>query len=129
MKPICRNCHFLAKSHQTRGGESHVFSWNEDDRTTGFVKEHYSPNCYLGVWDAGINPSLLEKTNKLIDEDRKNLYFFIENHPGMSFQAAEILQEGRAQNSDLKRSNLYTQIGLWIAALALLANLLVAIFK
>lgn len=129
MKHICRNCHFLAKAHRAENGEVHIFAWNENDRKTGSVKELYSPNCYHGVWDAGIDPSLSDRFNDLLDENRRNFCFFIETHPGMSFQAAKVLQERRAENAQLKRSNLYTQIGLWIAALALIANALIKLFK
>lgn len=83
----------------------------------------------MGVWDAGIDPSLEKDIQKIVDVSRKGLCFFTENVPGMSFQAAKVLQERRSENAQLRKSNLYTQIGLWIAALALIANVLVEIFK
>ena len=129
MKKICRNCHFLNKTVRSDKGDTHVLSWNTDDRATGQIKNHYSASCYLGVWDTGIDPSLNKNLTEIIDKDRKDICFFMENRPGMSFQAAKILQKRNSQNAQLKKSNLYTQIGLWIAALALLANVIVTIFK
>lgn len=129
MKQICRKCHFLSKTHRSNNGDTHVFSWSSNDRAAGEVKKHYSASCHFGVWDTGISPALNNDLNGVIDKDRKDGCFFMENHPGMSFQAAKVLQERNSQNAQLKKSNLYTQIGLWIAALALLANVIVALLK
>ena len=129
MKGKCRNCHFLAKSYRADSGDPYVFSWSEDERSSGFIKSNYSPNCNQGVWDAGIDPSINAKLNEYLDKPRKDTCFFIRNQPGMSFPAAMILQERAVQNSQLKRSHMYTQIGLYIAALALFINVLVSLFK
>lgn len=83
----------------------------------------------MGVWDTGINPSLNEELAYIIDTNRKENCFFLEENSGMSFQAAKTLQERRHQNEQLKRSNLYTRLGLWIAAIALFANVIVQIYK
>jgi len=128
MKQTCRNCHFLSKEHRTKDG-SNVFSWSIEDRSNGKVKDLYAPCCSYEVWDAAIDPSLNEMLTKIIDQKRKDFCFFIEFKPGMSYQAAKILQDRISQNKQLKKSNLFTQIGLWIAAFALLANVLVTLFK
>ena len=129
MKHSCRNCHFLAKTHRSDNGEVHVFAWNTADLNTEKVKEPYSASCFLGVWDSGIEPSINERLNELLDENRKEFCFFMQAHPGMSFGAAKVLQQRSVENLHLKRSNLYTQIGLWIAAIALVANVIVTLIK
>ena len=129
MKHSCRNCHFLAKTNRSENGEVHVLAWNTADRNSGKVKKHYSASCFLGVWDSGIEPSISERLNELLDENRKGFCFFMKAHPGMSFEAAKVLQERSVENLHLKRTNLYTQIGLWIAAIALVANLILALIK
>ena len=127
MKPSCRNCHFLAKSYRADNGALQTYSWSEKDRASGVPLDHYTPHCYFSVWDIGIKHTLADSLNDIIDENRKRTCFFRPAQQGMSFEAAKILQEREAQNAQLRRSNLYTQIGLWIAALALVANVLVAV--
>ena len=47
----------------------------------------------------------------------------------MSFQAAYELFQIRNDNRQLKRSYRYTQIGLWIAAVSVFANLVVKLLE
>ncbi len=47
----------------------------------------------------------------------------------MSFSAALELHKIGNENKNLKRSYRYTQIGLWIAAISLLMNLLYSVLK
>jgi hypothetical protein len=47
----------------------------------------------------------------------------------MLFQAAEELQKREQENEQLKRSNLYTRIGLWIAAIGLILSAFVSLLK
>jgi len=127
MRESCRHCHFLMKTSRSDNGTEHRFCWSADDRANGAVKSHYSRACYFGVWDCGIEPGLENNFVHVIDVSRKGSCFFMPMNPGMSFPAAKILQERAAQNAALKRSNLYTRIGLWIAALALVANLILGL--
>ncbi len=129
MKETCKNCHFLVKNYRDRQGKSYDFFWDKNDLANEKISDHYSPSCSLGVWDAGIDPSLNNKLKEILNKDRKDFCFFIKKHPGMSIQAAKLLQERSAQYTQLKRTNIYTQIGLWIAAIALVANVFVAIAK
>ncbi len=122
MKHCCLNCHFLAKeSHDTVGGP-HVFSWNSKDRKRKMIKDHYSANCWWGMWDAGVDPQLAVKLIETININRANTCFFVEAHEGMQFEAAKELQARRQQNRELKRGRMFSTIGLWIAALGLMAN-------
>ena len=47
----------------------------------------------------------------------------------MQFDAARELQKRAAEHEEMKRSNFYTRVGLWVAAGALAINALVAYLK
>lgn len=47
----------------------------------------------------------------------------------MLYQAAKELQRRQSENEQLKRSNLYTRVGLWVAAGALVLNVVVEFLK
>ncbi len=66
---------------------------------------------------------------ELNEKDREGFCFFFPYHEGMLFPAAKVLQEREAENGQLKMSNFYTRIGLYISAGALVANALVTYFK
>ncbi len=128
MNHCCKNCHFLAKVQIWRTGEERSFSWSEEERSNSRLShEELSAECYRGVWSTRIDPHL--KLKDILLKPRKDDCFFIETHKGMSFQAASELHRLRNDNRQLKRSYLYTQIALWIAALSLLANVVKGCFK
>jgi len=79
MKNNCRNCHFLIKTC-----EQHPVPWNENEREKGVIQDHHAASCYMGVWDTGIEPGLNAKLNEIINENREDSCFFIENYPGMN---------------------------------------------
>jgi len=61
-KECCRNCHFLAKSTRAFNPKGSVFSWTIKDRENGKLDDKdYTAECYRGVWDTGIEPSLNTK--------------------------------------------------------------------
>ena len=125
----CKNCHFLMKTSIDRGGGTHRFSWDKKERDNYHSPDHHSAECYKGIWSTRIDPRLEESLNSILLENRKDNCFYIETHDGMSFEAASELHRLRNDNRQLKRSYQYTQIGLWIAAGSLLANLLMKILK
>lgn len=136
MKAICRNCHFLAKEYrETNTGRPLSFSLNESERElvqsdpANAVKEYYSLKCQLGVWDEGVALPPNGRDIALNRTQRKNSCFFFLYNPAMLFDAARELQKRDEENRQLKRSNMYTRIGLWIAAGALTANAIVVYFK
>jgi hypothetical protein len=126
MSRTCLTCHFLAKEYREASGGVNVFSWSVKDRRDGKPKAHYTPRCWWGIWDAGINPGLMDTLDQTLHMDRRDTCFHVEVHEGMSFEAAKELQRRRQQIAELKRSNFYTRIGLWIAGVALLVS---AIFQ
>ncbi|MBM4123558.1 MAG: hypothetical protein FJ246_01160 [Nitrospira sp.] len=136
MKIICRNCHFLAKEYREENtGRVFSFSLSESERElvrsdpNNAVKEHYSLKCQLGVWDEGVSQLPGGRHDTLNITVRKDSCFFFPNNPAMLFDAARELQKRESENRQLKRANLYTRIGLWIAAGALVANAVIAYFK
>ena len=134
MKKNCRHCHFLAKELRDREGRIHSFSLSNEEREKAeknpedAVQSHYALNCHMGIWDEGISGSKGER-NKIINlMTRNSNCFFFPYHPAMLFPAAQELQRREEENSQLKRSNMYTRLGLWVAAGALAINALVEVF-
>ena len=58
-----------------------------------------------------------------ITKDRKDNCFFVEHLEGMGFEAADELQSRRYETRQHRRNLRSTQIGLIIAAVGLIANL------
>jgi len=79
----------------------------------------------MGVWDEGYTPELRQgRRQTIVETPRKDFCFFFEHRDGMLFPAAKTLQEREAQFKEAARDRRHTIIGLWIAALALLASVL-----
>ena len=125
MRHCCKNCHFLVKEHRDPTGGIYRFSWNKRERSDLRVDEQYAANCFQGIWDTGVDPSLNKRLPEILNKQRRDDCFFIEPQEGMLFAAALELHKIR----NLKKSYLYTQIGLWIAAIGLVLNLLYSILK
>ncbi|MDE2388230.1 MAG: hypothetical protein KGN35_03975 [Betaproteobacteria bacterium] len=136
MNNICRHCHFLAKEYRTENtGEVYSFSLNQQERELAetkpeeIVSSHYSLKCYMGVWDEGVSGSIQERNQIINHTDRDSGCFFFAYNPSMLFSAAQELEKRIAATKQLKRSNFYTRIGLYIATAALVVNTLLNIFK
>lgn len=136
MKAICRNCHFLAKEHREENtGRALSFALSAPERelvrsdADNAVKDYCSLKCQLGVWDEGVSKPSGGRHVTLNKLPRRNGCFFFPYHPAMLFDAAKELQERQEENRQLKKSNMYTRIGLWIAAGALAADAIVTYFK
>ena len=136
MKPICRNCHFLAKEYREENtGRPLSFSLDGSERSlvqsdpAHAVKDYYSLKCHIGVWDEGVSQPPGGRDVTLNKTPRKHDCFFFPYHSAMLFDAAKELQKRQEENRQLKRSNMYTRIGLWIAAGALVADAVITYFK
>jgi len=132
MKHICRNCHFFAKETRDPGlGSPFTNVVSIAERKTlqsgeiDFVKPYYNIQCHMGVWDEGLKPGKEDRLERLNKTNRKDKCFFFPFDPSMMFKAAIELQKRAQENRQLKQSNMYTRIGLWIAASALLLNALI----
>ena len=131
MKHCCKNCHFLAKVHVGRTGEERTHTWGEEERSNLRlrIEEDHRAACRKGIWDTGVDPHLNSSLKDILLEDRKDNCFFIEAHKGMLFDTANELLRLRNDNRQLRRSYRYTQVGLWIAAAGLTANVLLQLGK
>lgn len=124
----CKNCHFLSKEAFLPNSPAMGFSLSKNEReivvsNTDSITGHFTLKCAKGVWDEGLSPQLNEQRAKLISEtNRENFCFYFPVHEGMLFQAASELQEKQQENEQLKRSNFYTRIGLWLAGIGLIAS-------
>ena len=136
MKPICRHCHFLAKEYREENtGRTLTFSLNKQERekaalaSNEMVATYYSLNCHMGVWDEGVSGSTEERNAIINLVPRASGCFFFPYHAAMLFDAARELQKRADENRQMKKSNLYTRIGRWVAAGALAVNALVTYLK
>lgn len=136
MKPICRHCHFLAKEYREENtGHVLKFSLTQPERENAalspqeVVAAHYSLNCHMGIWDEGVSGSKQERNSVINVTPRASSCFFFPYHPAMLFEAARELQKRADENRQMKKSNFYTRIGLWVAAGALAISALVEYLK
>jgi hypothetical protein len=136
MKPICRHCHFLSKEYREENtGRSLAFSLSAQEREKAVltprevVAPYYSLNCHMGVWDEGVSGSVEGRDSIINLTPRASGCFFFPYHPAMLYDAARELQKRADENMQMKKSNLYTRIGLWIAAGALAVNVLLEVLK
>lgn len=130
MKQICRNCHFFAKETRDPGtGSPFSFSISQQERelvksgNSDFIADHYCLKCHMGVWDEGLFQDKENRLDRINIVPRKNC-FYLRHDPHMLFPAAVELQKRMQENRQLKQSHMYTRIGLWFAAGALLLNAL-----
>jgi len=133
MKINCRNCHFLSKEYvEDNTGRRFNFVFSDEERIQvelqkeNPLKHQYSAECHMGVWrEGGIKNSFFEF---IVKENRNNCFFY-PYQGDMLFKAAEELQKREQDRKELKRSNMYTRIGLWVATGALLLNALISWLK
>lgn len=136
MKSICRHCHFLAKEYRDENtGRVLTSPLNKQERekaalaSNEMVATYHSLNCHMGVWDEGVSGSTEERNATINLVPRASSCFFFPYHAAMLFDAARELQKRADENRQMKKSNLYTRIGLWVAAGALAVNALVTYLK
>lgn len=132
-KKTCTSCHFLTKEYREENtGRILEFSPTEEERVAarsnpaGFLKSHYSLKCLKGVWDEGVGLPPEGRNSTLNRKNRSSSCFYFPYNPSMLFSAAIELQQRAAQNVELKQSHRYTQWGLGIAALAIIADALIS---
>lgn len=127
----CTNCHFLAKEYRGDDGRSYCFSFSNIDRENiNNIRDFYSLKCAKGVWDEGVEPSLANDRYRTINKvNREDFCFHFDVHEGMLFEAASELQKRQEEYKKYNRGNLYTRIGLYIAAAALIVDTIVSIVE
>lgn len=130
LKQTCLDCHFFVKTYE----QKHIWLMTNDQRdymrSNGNLGSHNRLSCAMGVWDEGLSDfNNKEEYNIIANTERKNSCFFWKYTPGMLLPAAKILQEREAANKAASRDRLLTIIGLWIAALALAADIIINLIK
>lgn len=132
MKQVCQNCHFLAKeTREEQSGHTYTLSLTRNERQDlSLITTHYSLKCWMKVWDEGVAPHPTNRADTISAASRTNKCFFWPYQPNMQFDAGKELQARAEEHRQMKRSNLYTRIGLWIAAIGLFFDAIVRlIFK
>jgi hypothetical protein len=133
MKKNCLYCHFLAKEYRDETEHIHAFSLSNEKREKlikspeDAVQSHYALSCHMDVWGEGVSGSKEERDKFINLMSRNSGCFFFPHHPAMLFPAAQELQRREEENSQLKCSNMYTRLGLWVAACAFVVNVLVEV--
>lgn len=126
----CIDCHFFK-----RDVLQHPQIIPRTDRdlliTANFVLDvpEYVYGCYHMVWDRGYGVE--GDTNDYLTENilqlpRDNCFFF-EFQKGMLFPAAATLQKRQAEQQEASRDRKLVKYGIWVAAVAIFANVCVSI--
>lgn len=129
-KPVqaCVNCHFLVKEARGLAPDPITLEVRTSEREQtrigdySWTAEHYALACHFVVWDEGHNFDRQHRHEVLVATDRRNFCFWWRHRPGMLIPAAKILQEREANTREASRDRRLTLYGLWIAAVALVAN-------
>lgn len=133
-KQACVNCHFF--SREVHAGERPVtFEIVERDRQLCRIKDyswqqdHTSLKCDFGVRDEGHNFDRVKKHETIVWTNRRGFCFFRRWHPGMLLPAARHLSELELTAGNAARDRRLTISGLWIAALALMTDVILRSLK
>ena len=126
----CRTCHFLCKDHVGERGDTYVFEIHDHERDAMEFQDHYSVGCWHKVWRS-VNMNAAARTVILhaVSVERRRSCFYYPHVPGMNFPAAAELEHRQSENSKLEQTLRYTQIGLWIAGIGLIVNVIFEILS
>lgn len=137
-KLTCVDCHFLQEEGQFGqvGGTKppHFFLRERDAIRDGVIDRAGTRrfSCWFGVWDERTNPYSVPspfRHHRLVEKDRKGFCFFWPCRPGMEFGAAERLQKRQEDRRQTRWERWLAIGGLWVAAIALVLNVLVVLLK
>ena len=133
----CVECHFLIKEmHVERVSTPYQFSLKMLERDKikkhdfSWLRETDTLCCHFGVWDEGVRRlNDEEKYKEIVETNREEFCFFWRYRPGMLFRAAEILQKRTEERRESSWERNLTICGLWIAAVALVINVILEIIN
>ena len=143
-KQYCVDCHFLARDrHDYNYAKNHFnslekfveisaierdqarneeYSWIQNENYTTLV-------CAFGVFESLEHNNVITDHQLIAQTDRRNFCFYWKYRPTLLISAAKILQEREAKNRDSARDRHLTLYGLWIAAIALVANVVLKLVE
>ncbi|MGD0382092.1 MAG: hypothetical protein ABSA77_01135 [Thermoguttaceae bacterium] len=126
----------MAKEYRNiNPSDTYCFSVSKDERDKAkqeyidFVDGKSCLKCHMGVWDEGLDQKKDQRLYRVNKVNRRDKCFFFHYDPSMMFTAAKELQKRQQEYKQLKKSNMYTRIGLWIAASALFANVIIELIR
>jgi hypothetical protein len=127
-RQACVDCHFFVKEARGLPSGPATFVVTEEERSRAragnyeWHKDQYAIACDFGVWDEGLHFNAAKKHEIVTAVDRRHFCFFWQHRPGMLLPAAHTLQQRESEAQEARRDRRLTIYGLWIAALALVAN-------
>ena len=132
---ICLNCHFFAKySYLPKNKTEYIhtitkyerelllkndFSWQENN----LENKKYKLKCYMHIWDevgVDLNSEILEK-------DRHEKCFFIPYNEYLGLPKAENIAKHTPNNLEQKKYRIIMTIGLTIAIIVLIIDILASL--
>lgn len=131
----CADCHFFVEEQPTPSGEPFTLAISDAERVEAkqddfsWMSSPAKLACSFGVWDEGFESPRRDRHKTIALTNRRNFCFWWRYRPGMMIPAAKILQERQAKDREASRDRKLTRWGLWIAALALVANIFFTIMK
>ena len=126
----CVDCTFLNKYPPHVQGDPnphHPMAWTQKEIDDLNVEEPFCPECAVGIWSAGIDPSIRDDLKEFITRDRKDSCFFIRRSRGMSIPGAKALFEKHQKEMIAKRTFLIAIISIIVTAFTAIASILIDI--
>ena len=138
----CLNCHFLVE-YKLRPGSfgspvskqyrTEILS-DPTARDNKLEKRFQACACYMGVWSPAttIEEAKEDLGNRDWDRvvrERGESCFFWPHDNRLSIEAARELERREADRREAKQDRKWAKIGVWVAAIALIANLLWSVYQ
>ena len=123
IKHCYQNCHFLSKQNMGFNLQSYVATWTKEERKQLDVETMWNFLCWRGVWDSGIDNSIVEDVQELLAQDRRGKCFFVGYAAGMTFQGASDLHAQRQSQRPVRLS----KVAIVVAACGVAATVAVSL--
>lgn len=124
----CITCHFFKRTHEQGPWEINQTQRDKLKKRESDLAGDFSYGCYMKVWDGkyccGRHGNDLY--DEILQKERKDCFFW-PFQPGMLFPAAETLQKREAELKESATDRKHTKIGLFIAAIAIVANAIISL--
>jgi hypothetical protein len=134
-KQYCVDCHFFVEELPTQSGQPFTCEIHTSDRKEvrnndfSWKSSESRLACSFDVWKDNYHSEGTDRQKQIVETNRRDFCFWWPYHPGMLIPAAKILQERKSKERESSRGSRLTIWGLWIASLALIANIWLTIAK